>query len=305
MTARKPKLLAFPQPAPSVPAADSIQEGNVRMPKKLNLPQSPVPAPQPQAAPKAMLFAQTKLERPTPTTQAPKKLDMSQAPLPPRRPDGPTTVNIGQTVVPDLDLMLEEARQIDPRTAANKTFSARLRACAGSKVLDWMNWSNDRMEALRVASNAQVKISVMFNDLKVAEWCDQAREHASKKPGLLTFLRPNVTPEFYDAQLIRIRSELETIMNKAYEAIEVLKPKMEDLQVDSVIFQVVSKRNTDPMAQQIAHNKLTSILAGIQTGAMAEQALRTTLDMIVQNIQAIDQVRNNVIPAWRLAHSSR
>lgn len=271
------------------------------MPKKLvfgqtALPDTPKPASPPPAPantkPSSFAFAQTILpDAPKPAPVAPK---------------GPTSFTMaGQTKISDLDAMVNAAKAIDPIVAMDNMFIPRLRLCAGLKPLDWMNWANDRLEILRTAASAQVNVNLAVNALDVAKWCDDAREQAQKKPGFLDMFQAKVDPEFYDAQLNRIRGELRSLADVVNKAVEDLRPKMQQLMVDNVVFQVVSKMHTDPGATQIAHGRLTTILSGLQMGALAEQSLLTTLSTIATNIQTIDTVQQNVIPAWRIASAAQ
>ncbi len=261
--------------------------------------------------PRKIVFAQTALPSPPPAAAVPKTMTFTQqtlpdsAKLPPPPKEVKTVAFAGQREVTGFDALVAAAKVLDPKIAADPMFIARLRRCATMRPLEWMNWADDRLEALRVAAEAQVKISVAFRDLKVDVWCDDAREHASKKPSFMDAFRPGITPEFYDSQLQRCRAELTTLAQKAVAAKDALTPKMQDLQLDSVIFQVVTKTLTDPTAIQIADSKLRSLITGVQTGMMAQTAMDSSINAIMTSIQAIDQVRNNVIPAWRIATASR
>lgn len=238
---------------------------------------------------------------------APKPIQMNGTISSPPSPvaSAPKVMSFGSAPATELNSYVAEALIHDPLIQKNPMFMPRLRACLGLKPLQWMNWADDRMEILRTAAKTQVDVNMAFRDLKASEWVDQAREQASKKPGLFDMLKSVQSPDWYDAQLDRCRKELTTLAVTAQKARDDLHPKMVNLMLDNIVFQVVSKRNPDPAASQIAHSKIQTMLSGIQMGQLAEQSLQSTLTSITTTIQAIDTVRTNVIPAWQIANSKR
>lgn len=261
--------------------------------------------------PKKLVFGQTSLTPPSQPVAASAPARMAfdsnkkvEAPKP-AAPSTPKAMSFGGQPVGDLAPLVAECKLQDPLIDKNPMFMPRLRACIGLKPLQWMNWANDRMEILRKAAAVQVEANVAFNDLKAAQWVDDAREHASKKPSLLDAFKTKIDPDWYDAQLVRVRGELDTLAHNVQQARDELKPKMLNLMLDNIIFQAVSKIHTDPAASQIAHSKIQTMISSVQMGQLAEQSLQNLLTTITTTIQSIDTVRSNVIPAWRIANSKR
>ena len=275
------------------------------MPKRLDFGNASIPA-KPAPVPRKIQLGTTMPAPPPQPATAPKPITMNGSLAP--KPAAAATVKVmsfGGQPQSDVAPFVAEARTHDPLIEKNPMFMPRLRACIALKPLEWMNWANDRMEILRDAAKTQVDVNMAFQDLKASEWVDQAREQASKKPGFFDMLKTAQSPDWYDAQLDRCRKELNTLAVTAQKARDDLRPKMLNLMLDSIVFQVVTKAHTDPAASQIAHSKIQTMLSGIQMGQLAEQSLQNTLTSITTTIQAIDTVRTNVIPAWQIANSRR
>lgn len=281
------------------------------MPKRIDFGNNSIPAkPVEQApAPRKIQLSTTmpaKQNNPQINTY-PKPLQMNGTLAPPKPAvaSAPKVMGFGGKPASDLDPLIAEAKNLDPLIDKNPMFMPRLRACVELTPLQWMNWANDRMDILRDSAKVQVDVNIEFNDLKAAQWVDDAREHASKKPGLFDGFKARIDPDWYDAQLVRVRGELNSLAERVQKARDALRPKMLNLMLDNIIFQAVTKHHTDPAANQIAHGKIQTMLSSVQMGQMAEQSLQSLLTTITSTIQAIDTVRSNVIPAWRIANSKR
>lgn len=266
MTEKKFSLNLQP---PSPPKAAEVSPA----PFKLNL--AP-PAPPKAAAPLSM------------SLPAPK-------PLPPPPPPKPKS---------RADYLLEEAIKIDAHIASDMWFKARIEKLIALDPSDWMNWGESSLKFVREFSDKVGSISHRVNILNTTQWITDTLQNASKPKasGIMAMFSNELSPAEYEAQLTRIRGELDlaranlTILNKD------MLPIAKKLRTDVLVLQVASMDQSafSSLAQTVVDGRLRSLIAGQQTMLIVENSASNLLNQVVKFMQEIDQLMSVTIPAWKL-----
>lgn len=218
-------------------------------------------------------------------------------------PKSPRVLQIpAQSKLSDLDPYVEAATKINSNVAADPYFKTCIASLCASKPLDWIKWAENSLTPVRSSTDALTEINKRFSLINAAKWINEAIEESSKdKPGF--FARKKNLPAYYDAMLLKSRSELEALVSYIKGVRIPVEECQSKLIVETISFQVYTANLSDNNDQLIASNRLKTLVSARQTVEIFLQTCSNTLASVIKQIQDIDHVRDVTIPAWKIAYS--
>ncbi len=172
--------------------------------------------------------------------------------------------------------------------------------------MDLLRWGEHNLTALQQGSATQARVAQRLSQLNCGEWARRCAEASTRPPSWLDRLRvEGDTPVFFEGKLRQLQTEMTPMLKQLQELRDELEPDLLDLRLDAAVLGAYAASVSDATRQQLVSNRLRTLVTGQQGVAMLMQALETTRQTLIQNIQNIDQLLTVTLPAWRAASSTR
>lgn len=199
-----------------------------------------------------------------------------------------------------LDQLVDAAKTLNQPIASDMWFKSKLDSCLSMPPNQWISWAEGALQDIQAITTDQADLIRRYNMIDASKWIDGALNASNKKRGFLDRLTNQETPGYYEAVLNKAKVQLHSVHQDLSNIANQLPVVFDRIQTDILIIQVVSGSVTDQVHQNVGTNRMKTLLAASQTLSMVQSSVDTTLNTISKQIQDIDNLQMNVIPAWKL-----
>ena len=213
--------------------------------------------------------------------------------------------NMAAPTISPIDQLVNTAKAIDPVVAADMWFKSKVESCLAMNPNQWISWAEGALQDIQAVTTDQADLIRRYNMIDASKWIDGALAASNKKRGFFDRLTDRETPGYYEAVLNKASGDLRRLHQDLSNIAQQLPTVVMRLRTDILIIQVVSGASSDQMAQNVGTNRMKTLLAGSQTVAMVQSSIDSTLNTISKQIQDIDNLQMNVIPAWKLVEAQQ
>ncbi len=286
---RKPRVLSFP-PQEDAPKDFGPSATQTERPRRL-LSDAPVVTPVTSAEPARRVISPPQITIPEPQAERVRKViappEIELQPVRAERPKNRT------------DDLIERAKTIDPAVQPLR-LRGRIDTLLHMSMTDILDWGKRNLDPLQAASNLKAKIASEIGRIDVTGWMERTKDASCKLPSMLDRFTAK-SPEYYEAMLIKSRSELMTFAKELEKMKAEFFREIADLHLDAISLMVCAEEYPDDQTKTMAQGRARTLLAAHQTAAMLQMTIEQSLEFCANSISQIDSMLSVTIPQWKMA----
>lgn len=298
----EPKGLSFGLTRSTSPPAD---DG----PRPLAMPSRPSPTPRPeQSGPGALALPPVPVKRievhqigqPTRYVEVPEPEPLSIQRMHQRTAPPSREAIIGGD--PRAPALMEKAKAVNTVLASHRLFRNRLEAFLDLRPSMWVTWGEADLRVLVNSASKQAELTRKLSLANAVKWAGECEQAYKKPPNFIDRLTAP-KPAFFQERLTQARDVLIGVSDEVARLLTDLKPRLENISIDTLVIQVATTDVADQNDQITASRRHQTLVGAMQTGAMIVQGLEALAGTVSNQSVTVGDLLSVTIPNWILAQS--